>query len=95
MPFDRSDRPLIAILAGGAFVGALAWWLMRPAELLICIAAGSLVSACVVSLATRIGSALRIWLRPRRLFWQCPHCGYDRRGLPPGQTCPECGQHPR
>ncbi len=24
--------------------------------------------------------------------WACRRCGYDRRGLPPGAPCPECGE---
>ncbi len=29
--------------------------------------------------------------RRRRRAWQCPKCGYDRRGLAADAVCPECG----
>lgn len=37
------------------------------------------------------GIAFTVHARRARLAGQCPHCGYDLRGLEPG-TCPECGR---
>jgi hypothetical protein len=34
------------------------------------------------------------FVRKRREPWMCPSCRYDRRGLPPGAACPECGGLP-
>lgn len=37
--------------------------------------------------------AFTLHARRTKLAGQCPHCGYDLRGLAPG-TCPECGRSP-
>ena len=34
----------------------------------------------------------RVWRTPKP--WECPHCRYDRRGLPRQAACPECGRDP-
>lgn len=33
----------------------------------------------------------RIAEGPKRLPHECKNCGYDRRGVPTGAVCPECG----
>lgn len=38
-----------------------------------------------------LGAAARL-LRRRNPPSLCPACSYDRSGLPPSATCPECGQ---
>ncbi len=42
-----------------------------------------------VTANSSIGEASRLQPRPTGL---CPKCGYDQRGLPPGTSCPECGE---
>lgn len=49
--------------------------------------------ALAVSLLTS-GIACLVLLRRRHFDWQCPHCHYDRTGLPPHTPCPECGTPP-
>jgi hypothetical protein len=39
--------------------------------------------------AVLVMAEVRRW-RQRRQPWQCPACGYDRRGLEAGSLCPEC-----
>ncbi len=40
--------------------------------------------------------ALVAWLAALRLKRSaCRACGYDRRGLNPGEVCPECGEYPK
>ncbi len=51
------------------------------------------VSIPMSNLATLIlGAGVILWrLDRRRAAYECPKCGYDRRGLAEGAVCPECG----
>lgn len=55
---------------------------------------GAMYFSCLLIV---VGFAVEAWSKitnRRRPSWACPHCGYDRRGLPPGAPCPECGERP-
>lgn len=58
-------------------------WLIAAAILAVLLA---LIAAAVEFVARLV--------HPQRPSWQCPHCRYDRRGLPQRQPCPECGRDP-
>lgn len=48
-----------------------------------------------VGLLILAGLVVEAWSRlthRRTPAWMCRRCGYDRRGLPPGAPCPECGE---
>lgn len=56
-----------------------------------------LIVAVVVGLVLVISAASvaildRFWRTPQP--WECPFCGYDRRGLLSSAACPECGRAP-
>jgi hypothetical protein len=45
-----------------------------------------------IPLALAAPATVVLWYRRSRAYaGHCKRCGYDRRGLPPGAACPECG----
>lgn len=55
---------------------------------------GLLANGAIFAAAFALGSILitRATISRRRSRGCCPHCAYDRRGLPEAATCPECGR---
>ncbi len=59
-------------------------------------AIGGAICACVAVIpgVMLILKSRRARRAQRRKAWECPRCGYDRRGLAAGGACPECGTVP-
>lgn len=77
---SRSNAPVIVIIVVG-IVGALVTWSLAPYLL------GPFI---FVMLGAAIAMTL---IQNKRGRARCPHCGYDRRGLPRETIkCPECGR---
>ncbi|CAG1010814.1 hypothetical protein PHYC_03936 [Phycisphaerales bacterium] len=53
----------------------------------------SLPVLLIPAVAIGAGAVVSISRRASRATWQCS-CGYDRRGLKAGASCPECGRAP-
>ncbi len=95
-----SNRPHNSIL-GRVFAGLLATGL----TLLFYFGVGSLsagaaevVLTILVCCVFALPFVLLVLKRLVPSWWYgkgaCSRCGYDLRGLPSGNPCPECGHHP-
>ncbi len=88
LAFSMHGSPNRGHVSGGSYVGSssikVIVWRPRPLGFLL---NSTLWAACLMLLAV---PAVRI-ARRLRPAWKCPTCGYDRRGLPAGAPCPECG----
>lgn len=59
---------------------------------MVSLLAGAMSVACIAGAAVVLWSSRRFLAGPSAAHARCV-CGYERRGLPPGARCPECGRH--
>ena len=79
-----STRLLAATYGSGASMNWTASFASMQAVRGASVAAGGVVLALLSLRLSR-------WLVPLPRPHACPHCDYDRKGLPPEKPCPECG----
>jgi hypothetical protein len=91
------NGPGIASLGGtsGQFGGLVAWFNMPGDANAFHFVAWPLVPMIAVPGLAFVAAAVPALRRSRRLArGLCAACAYDRRGLPPGSPCAECGALP-
>jgi peptidoglycan/LPS O-acetylase OafA/YrhL len=87
----RDTHALAAIVLVGLFVLTLACVVSLYTQTWHWLLAAAIFVVVLAVVAAGVDGWVRLLYR-RTPSWQCSTCGYDRRGLPPGQTCPECGK---